>query len=273
MRYVKIRDKKLYTPILKYKKDDVEITAIGAVHVGTDDYYRELQKELDCIPEGLFEGVKPITDETKIVDSKRKYTAFLNNLRGGYMKLAKYANMRSQKGLKYGERWQCPDITMEEFINECPVKMLDRLFSKSGKLDIFEHAYKKHPKELARLMKGQMLLSSRLLNLPVLNKLMMKMAFSPSGEKLLMKRRNDMLFDSLESRLEKGGIDKLGIIYGAAHLDELDKYLKRKGFKVRDKKWLPAWEMTGEESGMSYFSALSKISEDLAYSRGKTGRR
>ena len=49
MKIVKVEDNKLYTPIIKYKRDSQRATALGMIHIGEQEYYDLVQKEIDPI--------------------------------------------------------------------------------------------------------------------------------------------------------------------------------------------------------------------------------
>ena len=241
-------------------RGNTEITAIGATHIGTEDYYKELQKELDSIPEGLFEGVKPLTDPSKIMPEKQKYLKTLENLSFSYEKMAKYMNMKVQKdSLKYGVSWQDPDMTIEEVINATPASLLERFSNMRVSSDLLDNAYKNHPTEVSRLLKGQsMMIYKHQFISDLLQRFIMGKESSDAMENVLLGQRNQKLFDVLESKLNQN-VDKVGVIYGAKHLEELHDYLMDKGFEKQEERWLPAWELTEEESKISLWKAISTV--------------
>lgn len=64
------------------------------------------------------------------------------------------------------------------------------------------------------------------------------------GRSTIITERNAKAFDVLEDELQKGK-KKIAIFYGAGHLDDMAQRLKSDfGFTTGEKKWLTAWDLT-----------------------------
>lgn len=61
-------------------------------------------------------------------------------------------------------------------------------------------------------------------------------------QRVIIDMRNEKIYQALESELEKGDHDKIGINYGTGHAKGIDKYIRGKGFKRENVLWVPVWE-------------------------------
>ena len=59
---------------------------------------------------------------------------------------------------------------------------------------------------------------------------------------VLLSGRNKVAVDTLLEEIEKGK-KKLGIFYGAGHMPDLEKRLRRLGFRKVGQTWLVAWDI------------------------------
>jgi len=63
----------------------------------------------------------------------------------------------------------------------------------------------------------------------------------------ILEGRNRKAMEVLRRELGKGR-KKLGVFYGAAHMQDLEERLRDMGFQKRDEKWLTAWDIRRRES-------------------------
>lgn len=256
MKYLKLEDNKLYTPIFQYRNNDKVITSIGAIHLGQGQYYDKLQKTLDSISEGFFEGIKPLIGEDKIPDEKKQYIDGIKKLSILYETVAKCLGMETQKSkLKYPENWKNPDMTLDELIIVSPEKVLKKLFVLDKSLDFIEKSYKKHPEEFKKVVQS---IAWFTFKFPLLSHWFSVLQNGPMFYKVILDKRNQKLFDAMKPKL-KEEFSELGIIYGAAHLNGIDKFLRRNGFKNEGRVWIPAWEFNSE---LSFWRSLKTLAKD-----------
>lgn len=259
MKVLKVLDNKLYTPVVGYRRDGSEVTTIGAIHIGSQDYYRRLQEEVSKHKEGFFEGIKPLTNGARIPPDKEVYLPGLQKLGEAYRTFAGYLGMRFQQdALTYGD-WQNADMTLEQLIAVAPSRVLRSLSRMKDMLEKFEAVHKNHPEELARYIKGGALtmLSNRFLQY-----IAMRLIFGSLGYKAIVEQRNRKLFDVMQPRLDSED-DEFGVIYGARHLDGIDRHLTQNGFTREGNFWVAAWEVTEKPSFWNAFlTVLSSQTEE-----------
>lgn len=96
MQFLKVKDNKLYTPVVGYKRGDTEAVVTGMVHIGLPLYYSQIQREIDKVPVGFFERVGPILDEASVSPEKRPYIQSFQELSKYYRDFARYLHMQYQ---------------------------------------------------------------------------------------------------------------------------------------------------------------------------------
>lgn len=268
---IEVKEGALYLPINHYRKrGGQKITTLGAIHLGSPSYYDELQEKINEIDFGFFEGIKK--SEIKEVSAERqKYFESIGKLSQQYENFAKWVGLVTQKDqLKYNN-WVNPDLTMAEFINLMPEKELER-FSKIASDTRLEEelgfVYTNHPKELSKVLKDLALFAYKHTNLlrflPVIAVYFKEgqLSLDPYGaNKFILQFRNEHLFEELSKELESPSQDEIGIIYGAAHLTGIDKYLRKKGFKRDENEKIKAWEPDGK--GLRYIDAVKAVIMDI----------
>jgi hypothetical protein len=257
MKYIKVEDNTFNTPIVQYRKKGLAITCIGAIHLGNKEYYERLQKELDKFSFGFFEGIKPLTDEKNIPPEKRQYLDGMQKLGEVYRRFADYTGIVTQHGLKYPDTWKNPDMTLDEFITAASNKTLKKICGLGEGLDKLEKLHESNPEELAAVINGVV---RCFYSFPILSAFVSFLTYGPLDQKVILKQRNQMLFDAIDLKLNYSGVDELGIIYGAGHLKGIDNYLRHKGFKREGELWIPAWNL---ESKISFLEAAETVVMDM----------
>ncbi len=256
MKYVEVKNGTLYTPIVQHRRGELIVTSIGTVHIGTSNYYERLQAELDKLPFGFFERVKPLTNEENVPQEKRQYIEGMQRLGELSQRFADYLGIVTQHQLKYPDNWQNPDITLDELITVAPDKVLKKISGLTDQMDELEEFHETNPEELTALIKGAM---KYLSNVPFLRGIVSFLTHGPMYQKIILEKRNQKLFDAMEPELEQPRVDGFGIIYGAAHLKGIDNFLIHKGFKSEGGVWIPALDL---ESEISLWHATKTIFED-----------
>ncbi len=274
MEVLKIENEGLYTPLREYKRDDVAVTAVGMIHIGQESYYKKVQSILDGFDEGFFEGIK----EPKDAGVKKEAEKF----RDMYKTMAKYMGLTSQKDhLKYQENWENPDMTADEFFGPKRTKTpqlptnLDWNFVQQKISDLLKDHIEKmlkeqqeqnftlmdkvqetYPKELSRVLKGYAMFQYKL---PI-GDFVLDLMPAPFNKEVILTKRNKMLFDAMQPKLDNPTNDKYCVVYGAAHLVELDEYLKRQNLDLASETWLEAWKI---DEGMSFWDAAMKLYQEV----------
>ena len=171
---------------------------------------------------------------------------------------ARYLGLETQRNmLTYGE-WQNADITLDEFLTVAPHKLLRRLLKLKDSMEMFEDVHRDHPEELARYLKGVHLLQYKF---PFASNILFS-RFGVMDRGVILNLRNNRLFSTVRQNLDDEGAMDLGIAYGPAHLDGIDRYLRGRGFKREGESWLLSWEMTESQSfWKSYLIVVNSIRE------------
>jgi hypothetical protein len=66
-----------------------------------------------------------------------------------------------------------------------------------------------------------------------------------AGESVIISDRNAKCLKVLDRQI-KAGDQKIGIFYGAAHLNDMEKRLLKAGYKKVSHRWLTAWDIPDE---------------------------
>ena len=263
MKVLRVTDNKLYTPVVGYRRNGLEVTAIGAIHIGSRDYYQRLQREVDKHDEGFFEGLKPPRAGVVIPPEREIYLQRIN-LSELYRTFSRYTGMVRQRDmLTYGVLWQNPDMTLDELVIAFPERMLRKFSRQTDTMEAFEEIYENHPEELARFLKS---LTLAIYKFPLVRNFVTRLILGHMSRKAILDQRNSMLFDAVQPRLDNEDFSGLGITYGPQHLNGIEAYLKRNGFTREGDFWFPAWEITETPS---FLKSLLTVLNDRAEEKTK----
>lgn len=251
--------KSLDTAIATYKlkrqdKPDVVVDLIGAVHIGEKQYYEkldELFQEYDVV---LYELVAP--RGTRIpANGKREGGSPVSALQT-FMKDLLQLEFQLEQIDYQAENFVHADMSPEQFWasmkerNESPLKMflsmmrasLAQQAERPSKVNdavllaaIFDR--KNGPKVLKRA------LADELGN----NDVMLEALNGPNGSTIVTER-NKVALEVMDEQIEADKL-KIGIFYGAAHLDDMHERLvgtRKMSFEKID--WLPAWNLEIDET-------------------------
>lgn len=271
----------LSTPVAYYVDGEGrEVALIGAIHVAEAAYYARLNKLFSGYDVVLFEMIggeglqreqelrrkldrsKPLGGLTleearewnRIVEWKRKSAeeekSFLLGLLGSaYQKLSDAVGLQTQyQGIDYSApRFVHADMTLEEFRQAQARKgeSFAGLMLKSFLSSLVEKPRAYQPNEFGLMLD---LLSGNKKGLK--NELMRIFANEPEDleNTVILEGRNAKCMEVFD---QWGGrnVRKIGIFYGAAHLPGLHQELVKRGYRLRDVQWLPAWSTTEEADG------------------------
>lgn len=271
----------LSTPVASYvNAEGREAALIGAIHVAEAGYYARLNKLFGGYDVLLFEMIggeglqreqelrrkldrsKPLGGLTleearewnRIVEWRRrraeKEQSFLLGLLGSaYQELGKALNLQTQhQGIDYSApRFVHADMTLEEFRQAQARKgeSFAGLMVKSALSSLVKKPGAYQPNEFGMMLD---LLSGNKAGLK--NELMRIFANAPDDleDTVILEGRNAKCMEVFDQWSGKN-VRKTGIFYGAAHLPGLHRELVKRGYRLRDVQWIPAWSTREEISG------------------------
>lgn len=271
----------LSTPVASYvDAEGREVALIGAIHVAEAEYYARLNKLFGGYDVLLFEMIggeglqreqelrrkldrsKPLGGLTleearewnRIVEWRRrsaeKEQSFLLGLLGSaYQKLSDAVGLQTQhQGIDYSApRFVHADMTLEEFRQAQARKgeSFAGLMLKSALSSLVKKPGAYQPNEFGMMLD---LLSGNKAGLK--NELMRIFANAPDDleDTVILEGRNAKCMEVFD-QWSGGNARKIGIFYGAAHLPGLHRELVKRGYRLRDVRWLPAWSTLEETSG------------------------
>lgn len=271
----------LSTPVASYvDAEGREVALIGAIHVAEAEYYARLNKLFGGYDVLLFEMIggeglqreqelrrkldrsKPLGGLTleearewnRIVEWRRrsaeKERSFLLGLLGSaYQELGKALNLQTQhQGIDYSApRFVHADMTLEEFRQAQARKgeSFAGLMLKSALSSLVKKPGAYQPNEFGMMLD---LLSGNKAGLK--NELMRIFSNAPDDleDTVILEGRNAKCMEVFD-QWSGGNARKIGIFYGAAHLPGLHRELVKRGYRLRDVRWLPAWSTLEETSG------------------------
>lgn len=263
----------LSTPVASYVDGrGREVALIGAIHVAEPGYYAQLNKLFTGYDVLLFEMIggeglqreeelrrkldrsKPLAGLTleearewnRMVEWRKKRIqdekSFLLGLLGrAYQELSDAMGLQTQhQGIDYsGPHFVHADMTLDEFQRAQAAKgeSFAGLMLKSVLSSLVEKPGKYQPNELGLMVD---LLAGNKAGLK--NELMRILANAPNGleDTVILEGRNAKCMEVFDQWCGKD-VRKIGIFYGAAHLPGLHQELMKRGYRLRDVLWLPAW--------------------------------
>ncbi len=246
--YVRLlRDEKgrpvaLQTAVVSYvgrnaRGQQVQVDLIGAIHIADRAYYQELNRLFDQYDVLLYELVAP-----KGAQPRRGRA-------GMYAPIARFLGLADQiRQIDYEKRhFVHADMSPEEFAASMRQKKesLWQMFFKLMGASLAQQAarptsdaelllalLRQDKKQLRRVLAEQMAASQSVLR-----------ALEGEQGSTLIAERNKVALKVMQEQIRKGH-RKLGIFYGAGHLEDMDRRLRQQyGFRPIGLRWLTAWDL------------------------------
>lgn len=253
--YVRFENGNLETAIrrLEHPTKHVTIDLVGAIHVADKEYFESVKEHLDGLDQVLYEAVRPKEGEPSghLLLLRRFYKILAGELDCAYqMEAIDYNNLPGH--------WEHCDMAEEEMASFGGLLYDEALTSSrlygavvrfaTAQLDLLE-------KEVtaARGAPGGMftpfkrMAAERLVNAmgnPLLRQIQMLVPDLLLGRGVILKARNKVVCDRLEEFTTHAEENlRIGVFYGAAHLPDIEQYLKDLGYEHRATFWQPAWDL------------------------------
>ncbi len=242
-----LRDEKgrpvaLQTAVVSYagrnaRGEQVQVDLIGAIHIADRAYYQNLNRLFDQYDVLLYELVAP-----KGAQPQRGRA-------GLYAPIARFLGLADQiEVIDYEKRhFVHADMSPEEFAasmrkkKESLLKMFFKLMGASmaqqaaggpSDAELLIALLRQDKKQLRRVLAEQMAASQSILR-----------ALEGEQGSTLISERNKVALKVMQEQIQKGH-RKLGIFYGAGHLEDMDRRLREQhGFRPIGRRWLTAWDL------------------------------
>ncbi|MEO8269268.1 MAG: hypothetical protein ABI557_06080, partial [Aureliella sp.] len=242
--------KALQTAVATYRKpgeaDGVEVTLIGAVHIGEPTYYRKLNELFKSYDALLYELVAD--PGAGVPDPKDRGVSPISTIQVG-MKDSLQLTFQLDEVDYDAKNFVHADMTPQEFFDTMESRkegVLQMFFRSLGSGIAMQSAGKggdvglvaalmsnDRPKGLRRAFAEQMQMMDG----------QMAALSGEDGKSTLITERNARAFEVLDREI-KAGRKKLGIFYGAGHLKDMHQRLVDDyGLELVDTQWLDAWEL------------------------------
>lgn len=205
------------TRIVKLKNGDMELTLCGAIHIGTKNYFNQLNAIADKSDVVLFEGIKATT---------------LDNFNIFYIKLGELIGFELQNRIGYenNPKWINCDMNYDIFKRYMKKNKIENLKMEDFS-DIFndwDDAKYKNDKKFIRWVVLFLIKWSRFISLFM------------REDYVLVNLRNYNILVDITKQFETH--NKISIIYGEGHLNHLIKNLKKMNFKIIEKSYLDSFK-------------------------------
>lgn len=251
-----------------YRKGDVEVDLIAAVHIADAGHYQALQKRFQDYDALLFELVGTAEDARHLHEREE----------GGPVSMLQRAlktglDLEFQlDGIEYTpDNFVHADLTPREFQELSAEKgeslatlMFRSMIAEQQRLrEAAEERGDEEPIDLVtafRERRGRHMLRWMMAQqLQDMERVAAGFA-GPDGESVLVEGRNARCMEVLDDQIE-AGVEKIGIYYGAAHMTDMEERLRTRGFEKVDETWWTAWDLNVRPDPDVYVSSRREKKE------------
>lgn len=231
------------------REPELVVDLIGAVHVGDTSYYEALNKQFKEYDALLYELVAPTG--TRVPQGGGRTSHPVGAMQRGLQSVLELDYQLDR--IDYQQpNFVHADMSPEQFARS----MADRGESVWGMLlKLLEHSIKQQHKLAGRTSDAEIMAALLDPNGGLALKRVMADQFEHLGDALspfhgeegstILTERNKVALEVLKQQIAAGK-KRLGIFYGAAHLEDMEKRLLADfGLQRDSQRWLTAWNMTG----------------------------
>lgn len=252
---------RLQTAVVRYERDGTVLDLIGAIHIADVAYYQALNHRFKDYQALLYEGVgtaRPQQAATAGKEGAQKAAAgpvqarkaSLGALHALYQKAAQWLDLSDQMAeIDYSRpNFVHADLSLARFRalqaerGESIVSFMIRsgVQTSEGKI---QKPKRKSPGTFT-LLKSLIQGDPRELKREIVHSLHASedQVAAFSGDNVIINDRNAHCLEVLEREIAKGH-RKLGIFYGAAHYQDMEKRLLQSGWKRGESEWMTAWNI------------------------------
>ncbi len=237
----------LDTAIGHFRRGDVQVDLVAAIHIADLSYYKQLQRRLDAYPRLLFELVAA---------DGQQYAR---------------TGVRTNSGLSGVQIWLREKLKLTFQLEEIDYKRGNFVHADLGLEELMAHLKGHWTETLGMFLRWMLKDAARSTNadgsirfgglelfgavtpgadrnLAIKRVLarelaeMGDMTQASAGSDALIARRNETALAVLQTQLQKR-VKRLGIFYGGAHMPDMQRRLEALGFRRTGVEWLVAWDM------------------------------
>lgn len=240
------------------------VDLVGVIHVADEDYYKRLNKHFKGYDSVLFEMVLDVPRSVQHQNNLRtmfgyeKRRPVIDTSRGGRDPVSNFQRYLAKLlGLSFqlshidykAANFHHADLTLEEFEEamasrgETPTTLFKKLTENVADDDPPEYKAIADLPLLKIAAMGPSEAERKVLKIGMAaNFASLDASIADIQGSALINDRNNRALEILRQRV-KIGEKKLAVFYGAAHMPDMVKQLKAKGWKRQSKSWLTAWKL------------------------------
>jgi hypothetical protein len=211
------------------------ITLLGAVHVGEPSYYQQVQSRLDKAALVLYERIGTPEEIAEI----KAHCPESYDEEGGHRLRAKLMNLVTQPmHIKDRAHFVHADSSMKEVLDHYNFMLGKPLCERLERRQKDPFNELKVPAEDAVKLRNETALK-------LIKDMSFDYEFAGGDDRFMTFHRNGYIIKKLEEEIPKYPNDQKEIIifYGAIHLPDVEKSLKRMGYKLKSTEWLSAFSL------------------------------
>ncbi|GAB5404506.1 MAG: hypothetical protein Aurels2KO_27370 [Aureliella sp.] len=245
------KPKALQTAVATYKlsgagpDDDVEVTLIGAVHIGEATYYSRLNQLFRKYDALLYEMV--MDPEGGMPDPEERGVSPVSTIQVGMKSALNLAFQLDEIDYK-AKNFVHADMTPQEFFDcmkELEQGLMSMIFRSMGASLAQQSSQKSNDLEVLAAMVSGDTMSLRVAFAEQMEQADGQMAAlaNKEGKSALITERNATAFKVLKRELDAGK-KKIAVFYGAGHLKDMHKRLEKDfAMELTEMEWLDAWSL------------------------------
>lgn len=242
---------RLQTGITRYEKEGVTVDLLGAIHIGDQGYFEELNERFEDYEVLLFEMVGgenlvrgQVPQEPAREDAEPESP--LEVLGDVYGMMTNALALSGQKDLiDYNkDNFVHADLTLAEFEKLQGEKEESILgFAIAAGVEA-ERANPENQLDPGKVLAAMLSGNTNILKLELMKQLGDgdSQLADFAGESVIISDRNAKCFKVLDQQIAKGK-KTIGVFYGAAHFPDMEKRLLEKGYRQTKHEWLTAWDV------------------------------
>lgn len=245
--------------VATYRKGDATVTLHAALHVADPEHYQELQRRFTAFDALLYELVAE-ADLRPHPEMERDDSDLFSQLQGGFGRGLGLVEQVAHIDYR-ADNFVHADLTdeqWEEALERAGSSLLGEVFSLGAPPEPDREAESKRRKEdfVAALRRGS---ASHELRVSFA-RLMAEAEGQRRHPTVIIEARNERCLEVLAQQLAAGN-KKLGIYYGAAHMEHMERRLLRDlGWQHTGEEWVMAWDNRRER-----FPAVEKGGQQKRY--------